>query len=458
MSRNNPFPWHYFIRSIRTRVVLVTLSCILTYTICQAYEEYIFPKVLLVILFFTISAIIQGYLKIVPFRKILAKIDEIQVQLPHNKKLNIIYQKSEWVLIQEMLKLTQKYIKEQNKQIMAREQEAQIILESIADPIILIDSFLSCKQYNQAFKTRFIQDKTTKVFKDDKLWKIFDDSIILELFEQAKAQGKIARLSGHQIDRQYYNISITPILSEKSENIGLLGLFHNVTESKLTEKMRVDFVANVSHEIRTPLTSIKGFSQFLLAQKEICPPSIQSSLERIVYNSERLQDLFDNLLKLSIIESKYAIEKERFELSKLILTIENNLRHKHPNAMFIIENQITGPIYGDKKLLEQVFTNLIDNSIKYGHNSKTKISIHTKKTQNRDLIVLKDNGQGIPESDLKRIFERFYRIQGQNYQQIDGTGLGLSIVKHIINKHNGHISVASEVDKGAKFTIELPSM
>lgn len=408
-------------------------------------------------LFFTLTAIVQGYIKIVPFRKTLGKIDEIQVQLPHNKKLNIIYQKNEWILIQEMLKLTEKYIREQNELILNREQEAQIILESIADPIILLDSFLNCKQFNQSFSDRFIQNKETKVFLEDKLWKIFEDKKILTLFEKAKKDGVMARRFAHKIGSYYFDISVTPIISKDGKINGLLGLFHNVTEAKLTEKMRVDFVANVSHEIRTPLTSIKGFSQFLLAQKDECPPTIQSSLERIVYNTERLQDLFDNLLKLSIIESRYEIQKELFNLKALVQTIEKNLKYKHPKKTFSIKLTAQNPIYGDKKLLEQVFTNLIDNSIKYNTSDETLIVINIHQVLNRDIVEIRDNGPGIPETDLKRIFERFYRIQGQSSSQIEGTGLGLSIVKHIINKHNGVISVESEIDKGSCFKIELPS-
>lgn len=457
MSNQTPFPWHYFIRTIRARITLVFVSCLLTFTVAELYDTYVFPKVLLIIFILTIISIIQGYGRVSPFRKILAKIDEIQVQLPHNKKLNIIYQKNEWILIQEMLKLAERYIREKNEQLQVSEKESQIILESIADPIVLLDSFLNGKQYNRSFKNNFVKEKDIKVVKDDKLWMIFDDKRVLNLFEKAKEQVKVKRLFAHQLNNEYYNISVTPILNENQKIIGLLGLFHNVTESKLTEKMRVDFVANVSHEIRTPLTSIKGFSQFLLAQKETCPPNIQSSLERIVHNTERLQDLFDNLLKLSIIESKYELKKELFDLSKLIHTIKNNLQHKHPHKEIQISIKPSRPIFGDKKLLEQVFTNLIDNSIKYSSKNVAIINCETQQILNKDIIIIQDNGPGIPESDLKRIFERFYRIKGHNYQNKEGTGLGLSIVKHIINKHNGQISVESEIDKGTKFTIELPS-
>ena len=457
MNNLNPFPWHYFVRTIRSRITLIVLCSLVTFVISRVYSEYIFPKVLIAITIFITISIIQGYIRIIPFRKLLRKIEDIQVQLPHNKKLNIIYQKNEWILIQEMLKLTEKYIQEQSEEIQVRDQQTDIIIESIADPLILLDSFLNFKQYNQSFREIFIQDKVTKILKDDKLWKIFEDHKILDLFQNAKDKGEISRLSAHKINHEYFNIAVTPIIDKQGFNIGLLGLFHNVTDSMLTEKMRVDFVANVSHEIRTPITSIKGFSQVLLAQKEGFSKEMQAPLERIVHNTERLQDLFDNLLKLSIIESKYGIEKELFDLTKLVLSIQKNLQHKHPNKNVELTTSKSQPIYGDKKLLEQVFTNLIDNSIKYNPNQNTSIHLSTNQVLNRDIITIQDDGPGIEEFDLKRIFERFYRTQGQNQQHIEGAGLGLSIVKHIINKHNGQIRVESKVNKGTKFTIELPS-
>lgn len=459
MSKATHFPWNYFVRTIRTRIILIVLTSLSTYIICQNPDDYLFSKILLIIFSFIIISFIQGYLRIIPFRKTLEKIQDIQNQLPSNKKLSLIYQENEWVLIQEMLKLTQTYIKEQSGQIHAYEKKSHLIIESIADPLVLLDTHLSCKQYNQAFQKKFIKDKIIKVTNVEKIWKVFDDNEIISLFEKAKKMGEIARLYGHPIDQEFFNISITPITNDSDKITGLLGLFHNVTQSKLTEKLRVDFVANISHEIRTPLTSIKGFSQFLLAQKNSLPINIQSPLERIVSNTERLQDLFDNLLKLSIIESKYGVEKELFDLGKLVSSIHKNLKVSYPKRDITFKDLThQRPIFGDKKLLEQVFTNLMDNSIKYNSNKETRIEISVEQIFNRDRVTFTDNGQGIQEADINRIFERFYRVHSYEQKMIDGTGLGLSIVKHIINKHNGQIKVESEIGKGTKFIIELPSM
>lgn len=401
----------------------------------------------------SVIAILQGFFRIIPFRKTLAKIDEIQVQLPHNKKLNIIYQKNEWVLIQEMLKLTEKYIREQNEYITAQELQSHLILESIADPVLIVDSYLNCKQYNSLFRNKFVGDKEIKIFNDEKLWKIFDDKVLLDVFEQAKTQKDVIRLNGHAIGQKYYDITVTPIIDEKEgRKFKLLGIFHDVTDSKLTEKMRVDFVANVSHEIRTPLTSIKGFAQLLLAQKDNCPPALIPALERINYNTERLKDLFDNLLKLSVIESRYSLDVVELDFKSMVQSIKASLQAKYHGRKIEVEIQNDSPIYGDKKLLEQVFTNLMDNSIKYNKNQSTYLRLNSE----NNTITIQDNGPGISENDLKRIFERFYRVQNISSQQVEGTGLGLSIVKHIINKHNGMIEVESKIGEGTTFKIRLP--
>ena len=107
--------------------------------------------------------------------------------------------------------------------------------------------------------------------------------------------------------------------------------------------------------------------------------------------------------------------------------------------------------------MEHVFTNLLDNSIKYNDKEIATIAINSRALDQSQEIVIKDNGPGIKGKELQRIFERFYRVQGQTTQAIEGTGLGLSIVKHIINKHQGEISVESEVNNGTTFTIKLPT-
>jgi two-component system phosphate regulon sensor histidine kinase PhoR len=220
--------------------------------------------------------------------------------------------------------------------------------------------------------------------------------------------------------------------------------------------MRVDFVANVSHEIRTPLTSIKGYAQLLEAHNEKVPQELQPILQKITGNTERLKDLFENLLRLSKIESQYQIEKQEFDLKEMISKINSQIKGKYLKRSFQIDFMGDQYIYGDPKLLEHAFINLIDNAIKYSDKDLTKIQIVHTKSLDQHLISIKDNGIGLNPEDIQRIFERFYRVQGKTYKAIEGTGLGLSIVKHIVNRHHGEIEVKSEEHVGSEFIIQIP--
>lgn len=264
----------------------------------------------------------------------------------------------------------------------------------------------------------------------------------------------------HKETNRYFDIRLSSLKDLKGEIIGAVGVFYDVTHGKLTEKMRVDFVANVSHEIRTPLTSIKGYSQLLQAHANDLPESLKVLTQKIDSNSDKLKDLFESLLRLSKIETKDQIEKEVFSLREMVLKVKSDIEAKHPqkSAHFNFDLK-EDTIFGDKRLIEQVLANLIDNSFKY---SKDNIIIDFCLTGDEltSYISLKDNGFGISTENKDRIFERFYRVQGDNQsiskKPIEGSGLGLSIVKHIINKHDGKIQIESELQQGTKFQITLP--
>ena len=233
------------------------------------------------------------------------------------------------------------------------------------------------------------------------------------------------------------------------------GVLYDVTEFKLTEQMRVDFVANVSHEIRTPLTSIKGYTQLLESQKNKFDPELHTFLEKIVVNTERMIALFNDLLNLSVIESKDVMKFDVLDLKELIFTVAGNIRASYPNKKISITKDIQlTTITGDDRLMEQVISNLVDNACKYsGDTISINISTYTK--ENKGYISIADDGPGISKEHIQRIFERFYRVDSSR-ETTRGTGLGLSIVKHIISKHGGKIWAESEETHGTKFVIELP--
>lgn len=232
-----------------------------------------------------------------------------------------------------------------------------------------------------------------------------------------------------------------------------------ITEDmKKMETMRKDFVANVSHELKTPLTSIKGFVETLIDGALDDKENSQNFLKIIHDHAGRLDTLVNDLLVLSNLESKEMVLKKedadiKGELDKVILGFTAQLK----NRGMEINNKISSDLLvkADKKRIEQVFTNLIDNAIKF-NKDKSAIKIYDQALDGRVKIVVEDSGIGIPEKDISRIFERFYRVDKARSRELGGTGLGLSIVKHIIELHGGIVGVESTEGVGSKFWFTLP--
>ncbi len=254
-----------------------------------------------------------------------------------------------------------------------------------------------------------------------------------------------------------FETSATPIFDNNVVS-GCLVVIHDITEIRRLETVRSDFVANVSHELKTPLTSIKGFIETLLEGALEDKDNSRAFLNIIQEHAERLNNLVNDLLSLSHLESKEIILSKidfnlRQQAEEVILGFSAQLRKKNIE----IKNELqTGlSIRADKNRLEQVFTNLIDNAIKF-NKDKGNIKIHYQDVDGKIKIIIEDSGIGIPAKDIPRIFERFYRVDKARSRELGGTGLGLSIVKHIVELHDGTIGVESVEGFGSKFWFVLP--
>jgi two-component system phosphate regulon sensor histidine kinase PhoR len=231
---------------------------------------------------------------------------------------------------------------------------------------------------------------------------------------------------------------------------------------KRAEKMRIDFVANVSHELRTPLTSIKGYTETLiedLAQGRAADPEF---LNIILKNSNRLLSLINDLLDLSAIESGADhLHPALIDLKEFSGTVLDALQHSAEKKNTELTLEVKTPqLIADPKRTEQVLVNLVENAIKYcPMDSKVRITWEeASNDQGREILLkVSDNGPGIPEKHLDRLFERFYRIDKGRSREMGGTGLGLSIVKHILQRHHGSIEVESALGRGTTFTCRFPN-
>jgi len=259
-------------------------------------------------------------------------------------------------------------------------------------------------------------------------------------------------------ERKVLLIHATPLKKKGTTQGGVL-VFHDVTHVRNLEKIRQDFVANVSHELKTPICSIKGYAETLLEGAIEDKTNAKDFLNIILSDSNRLANLIDDLLSLAKIESdQLLLESHPYKLfpilKKVLTTLKGQIDKKSIFLKIDIPKNISSVLI-DETRIKQVLLNLIDNAIKY-NNPKGKISVSAKEINNFIKINITDTGIGIPNRDLSRIFERFYRVDKARSRELGGTGLGLSIVKHIIQSHKGEISVTSIEGQGSTFSFTLP--
>jgi two-component system, OmpR family, phosphate regulon sensor histidine kinase PhoR len=240
---------------------------------------------------------------------------------------------------------------------------------------------------------------------------------------------------------------------------GVLAALHDVTELRKLENIRREFVANVSHELKTPLTAIQGYVETLLQGAVDDPKTNRDFLRTISEHANNLNQLINDILDLSAIES--ARVSYRFEPIDIGETLDRILKALTPMAkakrvsIKIDLPQKLPKVRADREKLGQILLNLIDNAIKF-NKPNGHVEISAEEGEGGLLIKVKDTGMGIPGSDLPRIFERFYRVDKSRNRDIPGTGLGLAIVKHLVEAHKGQVSAESNLEEGSTFTFTLP--
>jgi two-component system OmpR family sensor kinase len=226
-----------------------------------------------------------------------------------------------------------------------------------------------------------------------------------------------------------------------------------------SQKSQRDFVANVSHELKTPLTSIQGFSQALLDGTANTPASQEQAASIIFNESERMHRLVFNLLDLARLDAGTAdFQKTPTSLKPLLQDVVDKLKHQieHANVNFVFSIPDLPDVICDPDRLSQVFTNLIDNAIKFTPPEK-EISLQGSSSNIIVEIIIKDSGEGIAKEDLPHIFERFYQSDPSRKGGAQhGTGLGLAIAYEIVQAHNGKIEAYSEEGEGCTFIVQLP--
>jgi len=238
---------------------------------------------------------------------------------------------------------------------------------------------------------------------------------------------------------------------------GAVAVLRDVTTLRRLERLRRELTANVSHELRTPLTSIKGFAETLLGGAMRDEATARRFLEIIDKEADRLVKLVDDLLDLSRLEDKrISLQLGQVEVGTLVDETLARLRPLAGQRTIDVQAPPTAVVaLADRDRLSQVLTNLLDNAIKFTPDGG-RITVGWRCTNGEVEISVSDSGPGIPEADLPRIFERFYKADRARPAHPGGSGLGLAITKHIVEAHGGRIAVRSSPGTGTTFTVTLP--
>ncbi|HEV2248769.1 MAG TPA: ATP-binding protein [Terriglobia bacterium] len=261
------------------------------------------------------------------------------------------------------------------------------------------------------------------------------------------------------VRRRNFSVTAAPVRAAGAN--GAVLVLHDITELRRLERVRRDFVANVSHEFKTPLTAIQGFAETLLNGALDDQANRNRFVEIIRDHARRLARLTDDLLKLSRIEAgRLELEIRPIRVEALVNgCVETARLNANARGLEIdVDLQQDAPaVRGDGAQLGEVLQNLLDNALQYTP-SGGRIEVKARPKGQDVIFTVSDTGIGIPESDLERIFERFYRVDAARSREAGGTGLGLAIARHIVEAHGGRIWVESAVGQGSRFHFSVPTV
>jgi two-component system phosphate regulon sensor histidine kinase PhoR len=255
---------------------------------------------------------------------------------------------------------------------------------------------------------------------------------------------------------RHLSVYVAPLPADAA---GVVLVLHDTSEVRRLERLRQDFVANVSHELKTPLAVVQACAEALLDGAADDPTARTPFLQQIADQSGRLHSLILDLISLARIESgDVGLNLDAIPVGEAVAACLDRHRPRADAKRMTLES-VNPPgslaVWADDEALGQILDNLVDNAIKYTQEGGT-VRVRWESTSNGVCLTVEDNGPGIPERDLPRVFERFYRVDRARSRELGGTGLGLAIVKHLAAAMGGSVKAASELGRGSSFTVSLP--
>ena len=336
-----------------------------------------------------------------------------------------------------------------------QKRQIETILLHMTDGIIAFDMDGKVIHINPAAKELLGLNDKDNTF--EKIFKKLDIDINIEKI--IYLENWTSSEQRKNVGDKFVNILFAPFQDENDRPAGVIAVIQDITEHVRLDNMRKEFVADVSHELKTPITSIMGYSDTLL-EGEYDEDTRVKFLSVISSEARRMARLVTDLLTLSRYDNKKASkEMTSFDLGELVKKCIEKLKFEIEKKGHNVECFVTAsvpPVLADKDGIERVVLNILSNAIKYTPDNGM-IKVYVGFVYNDAYIKVIDNGLGIPEEDLDRIFERFYRVDKARSRELGGTGLGLSIAKEILDKNKGSIDIKSKIRKGTEVVIRIPA-
>lgn len=338
--------------------------------------------------------------------------------------------------------------------ISTEKNKIEAILQNMTDGVMAFGTDGKIIHINSTAR-KMLNIENVEQYRFDKLFSILGADILigdlLYLEEKRSCEREVTK------DNIALKVNFAVFDDERNKTGGVLAVLHDITKQQKLENSRREFVANVSHELRTPLTTVKSYAETLLDFVKD-NKTAAAFTNTILNETDRMTRLVKDLLVLSSLENSASLNKTIFSLKAMIHDVVSTMTlvasEKGHRLQFKQSSELP-EFYGDSDKLEQVLYNIISNSIKYTPNGG-KIIVRAGKVYHEIQIEVQDTGIGIPEKDLSRIFERFYRVDKARSRELGGTGLGLAISKSIIDSHGGQIHIDSKPGEGTSVLITLP--
>ncbi len=341
------------------------------------------------------------------------------------------------------------------EEIAFEKNKLEKIMQYMSDGIIAFDTNGKILLINEVAKEFLQVEDEIQVNFDEYFGNLFDDIYLgdfLYLYKERRVE-KVAELNDST-----YKFYFGTFLFENNKPGGVIVSVQNITKQQKLEKARREFVANVSHELKTPITTIKSYVETVM-ENDLDRETEINFLDVVNKESDRMTRLIQDLLTLSRLDGKLLLKsKEPLDVCELIAEVvekQSFEAKRHNHTLTFHQLGEIPPVYIARDRLEQIITNILSNAIKYTPDGGT-IEVFAKQLYDNAYIKIKDNGIGIPEKDLKHIFERFYRVDKARSRDMGGTGLGLAIAKEFVQAYGGDITIESTPNEGTEVSITLP--